>query len=165
MTTINDFVQNFTIGARANLYQVEIADFDEKLKFVCKAAQVPGKTVGPIEVKYLSHTIKVAGDPVFDDWTITVLHDEDHAVRTSLDEWQAQIIANDDTKGAHTLSDYFRTAKISQIKSDGTVNAKGIYELHNIWPTTIEPMDLGFENADTIVEYGVTFAYSHWVKL
>jgi len=164
MTTVNDFIQNFSVGARANLYQIEIDGFDEKLKFVCKGAQVPGKTIGPIEVKYLSHTIKLPGDPVFDDWTITVLHDEDHAVRTELDAWQSIIIANDDAVGSGSPADYFRTATVSQLKRDGSVNAEGIYILHNAWPTSIDPMDLGFENADTILEYGVTLSYSHWVK-
>ena len=164
MTTVNDFIQNFTIGARANLYQVEIDGFDEKLKFVCKAAQVPGKSIGAIEVKYLSHTIKVAGDPVFEDWTITILHDEDHEIRTKLDDWQAKIIANDDAVGSTTLNDYFQTAKISQLKKDGTVNPDGVYVLFNAWPQSVEPMEMGFENADTIVEYGATFSYTHWEK-
>ncbi len=164
MTSVNEFIQNFTVGARANLYQIEIPDFDEKLKFVCKAAQVPGKTIAPIEVRYLSHIIKVAGDPTFDDWTATILHDEDHAVRTKLDEWQQLIIANDSAEGSSNLTDYFREIKISQLKKDGSVNDKGIYTLHNAWPTTIDPMDLGFENADTILEYGVTFSYTHWIN-
>ncbi len=165
MTTVNDFISNFSAGARANLYQIEIAGIEEKLKFHCKTAQVPGKTVGPIEVKYLSHIIKVAGDPVFDDWTVTIMHDEDHAIRTALDEWQSTIINNSDAKGAGTLDDYFRTAKVTQLKRDGSVNSAGIYELYNLWPTTVEPMDLGFDNSDTILEFSATFAYSHWEKL
>jgi len=164
MASVNEFIQNFSVGARANLYQLEIAGFDEKLKFVAKAAQVPGKAIGPIEVRYLSHIIKVAGDPVFDDWTATILHDEDHGIRTALDDWQASIVANDDAVAAGALTDYFREITISQLKSDGTVNEAGVYKLQNAWPSTIEPMDLGFENADTILEYGVTFSYSHWIK-
>ena len=167
MTSVNDFIQNFNIGGRANLYQVEIIGvdgIDEKVKYHCKGAQVPGKTVSPIEVRYLSHIIKVAGDPIFDDWTATIQHDEDHEIRTGLDDWQQKIMANDDAIGEDDLNNYFKQIKISQLKRNGDVNADGIYTLHNAWPTTIDPMDLGFDNTDTILEYGVTFAYTHWVK-
>jgi hypothetical protein len=164
MSTVNDFVQNFTVGARANLYEVVIDGFEEKLKFVCKAAQIPGKTIGPIEVKYLNNTIKVAGDPVFDDWTITILNDEDYAMRKTLDEWQEGIKNNDAAIGQGTLNDYFRTATVKQLNRDGSPNENSSYKFHNIWPTTVDPIDLAFESADTIVEFGVTFAFSHWTK-
>ena len=32
-------------------------------------------------------------------------------IRTKLDEWQEKIIANDDSVGSDTLSDYMKTAK------------------------------------------------------
>jgi hypothetical protein len=164
MSSVNDFVQNFTVGSRANLYQVEIEGFEEKLKFVCKAAQIPGKTIGPIEVKYLNNTVKVAGDPVFDDWTITILNDEDFAMRKALDEWQEGIKSNKEAVGDGALTDYFRTATVRQLNRDGSENADSVYKFFNMWPTTVDPMDLAFESADTIVEFGVTFAYSHWEK-
>lgn len=167
MSTVNDFVQNFTIGARANLYEVTIDGFDQKLKFVCKAAQIPGKTIGPIEVKYLNNTIKVAGDPVFDDWTITILNDEDYAIRKQLDEWQEDIKRNDRAVGNGQIGGapgYMRTATIHQLNRDGSINKLSSYKFHNMWPTAVDPMDLGFDNADTITEFGATFAFSHWTK-
>jgi len=164
MTTVNDFVSNFSVGARSNLYQVQIDNLDEKIKFVCKAAQVPGKTIGIIEVKYLSNTIKVSGDPVFEDWSITVLHDEDSAIRTALEDWQTKIIANDDAIGAAKLGDYFATATITQLKRDGSEMTNGAYKMMNLWPTSVDPIDMSSDSSDTISEFGVTFAYSHWVR-
>lgn len=81
-----------------------------------------------------------------------------------MDEWQSKIITNDDAIGSSVLSDYFREIKVTQLKRDGSKNENGIYTLHNAWPSSIDPMDLGFENSDTILEYGVTFSYSHWVN-
>ena len=167
MSTIDNFLGNFSIGARSNLYEVNItgdgiSGFD-KLAFLCKTAQVPGRTVGPIEVKYLNHTIKVPGDAVYDDYSITVLHDEDHEVRNGLDEWQQVIIENIESKGASEVSQFYKEVQIQQLKRDGSKNPV-IYKLMNAWPTAVEPMDLGFDNSDTILEFGVTFSYSHWVK-
>jgi hypothetical protein len=164
MSSVNDFVSNFSVGARANLYKVQIDGLDQKIEFTCKAAQIPGKTINPIEVKYLSNTIKVAGDAIFEDWAITVLNDEDYIIRRQLDEWQELIKKNADATGAGNLSDYFRGATVIQLNRDGSENANAKYKFVNMWPTSVDPMDLGFENADTILEFGVTFSYSFWEK-
>lgn len=164
MSTVNEFVSNFAIGARANLYKVQIDGLDQKLEFTCKAAQIPGKTVNPIEVKYLSNTIKVAGDVTFEDWTVTVMNDEDYLIRRQLDEWQELIKANADATGSGQLSDYFRTGTVIQLNRDGSENSDAKYKFVNMWPTSVDPMDLGFENADTILEFGASFAFSHWEK-
>ena len=39
MSSVNDFVSNFTIGARANLYEVNLTKLGSNLKFVCKAVK------------------------------------------------------------------------------------------------------------------------------
>lgn len=164
MSTVNDFVSNFTIGARANLYKVQVDGLDQKLEFTCKAAMIPGKTINPIEVKYLNNTIKVGGDTTFEDWTITVLNDEDYLIRSQIETWMEDIKANAGATGAAQLTDYFRQATIVQLNRDGSENATGKYKMLNCWPTTCEQMDMGFENADTILEFTATFAFSHWEK-
>jgi hypothetical protein len=162
MSTVNDFVQNFKIGSRANLYKVFIDNVDQKLEFVCKTAQIPGKTITPIEVKYLNNTIKVAGDAMFEDWTITVLNDEDYSIRRAFEQWQEGIKNNNQAVGQGALTDYFRTATVIQLNRDGSENPNAKYKMFNLWPTSVDPMDLGFENADTILEFGASFSYSHW---
>lgn len=164
MGTINEFVSNFTIGARANLYKVQIDGIDQKLEFTCKTAQIPGKTINPIEVKYLNNTIKVAGDTTFDDWAVTIMNDEDYLIRKQLEEWMEKIKNNSQSIGSGEMSDYFRTATVIQLNRDGSENDNAKYKFVNMWPTTIDPMDLGFENADTILEFGCTFAFSYWEK-
>jgi hypothetical protein len=164
MSTVNDFVSNFTIGARANLYKVQIDGIGQKLEFTCKAAQLPGKTINPIEVKYLNNTIKVAGDTMFEDWTITVMNDEDFMIRQQLDQWMEGIKQNADAVGDPQLSDYFRTGTIIPLNRDGSENPNQ-YKFINMWPTTLDAIDMGFENSDTIQEFGVTFSYSHWEKV
>jgi hypothetical protein len=165
MSSVNDFVSNFKIGARANLYKVQIDNIEEKLTFVCKTAQIPGKTISPIEVKYLNNTIKVAGDALFEDWTITVLNDEDYSIRAAFELWQEGIKNNSQAVGDGALTDYFRTATVIQLNRDGSENTAAKYTMYNLWPTSVDPMDLGFENADTILEFGASFSFSHWEKV
>jgi len=163
MSTVDSFVSNFTIGARANMYKVFIGELGNKLEFVCKAASMPGKTINPIEVKYLANTIKVAGDVTFEDWTITILADEGFEVRTKIDKWMEEIKKNPDATGKGDLS-YFKEGEIIPLKRDGSENSAGKYKFKNIWPTVLDPVELAFDSADTIAEYGCTFSVGFWEK-
>ncbi len=164
MSTIDSFVNNFDIGARANMYKVFIDGLDQKLEFTCKAAQLPGRTINPIEVKYLANTIKLGGDSIFDDWTVTILADEDFGVRNAIIEWQEQIKAAKDATGQSTLN-YMRTAEIVHLKRDGGENSDARFKFFNLWPTVLDPVELSFDSADTIAEYGCTFSVGYWEKL
>lgn len=157
---ISNLVANFKGGARANLYKVEIEGIDSKLEFLCKTSQLPGKTVNPIEVKYLNNTLKVAGDATFEDWTITLMNDEDYAIHHQIEQWMETIKNNARATGSGNISDYMRQAHVIQLGRDGSELSH--YTFYNLWPTSLSPVELGFESADTITESSVTFSYSHW---
>ena len=76
-------------GARPNLFEVNINDFkfsewdNETFQFLCKAAQLPSSNVTPIEIPFRGRSLKVAGDRTFDEWTVSVINDEDFRLRTS----------------------------------------------------------------------------------
>ena len=54
---ITDFKGNFPFdGARPNLFEVNIPVFDQKLTFTAKSSQLPGSTVGTIEIPYFGRT-------------------------------------------------------------------------------------------------------------
>lgn len=159
---VSSLVANFTGGARANLYKVEIDGIDGKLQFVCKAAQLPGKNINPIEVPYLNNTLKVAGDPTFDDLSITILNDEDYLIRHQIEQWMEGIKNNARAVGAETSSDYFRQVHVIQLGRDGEELDNAHYVFYNAWPSSLAAVDLGFDSKDTITESSVTIAYSHW---
>ena len=71
-------------GARPNLFEVNINKFpfvgdwdNETFQFLCKAAALPASNVASVEIPFRGRTLKVAGDRTFDNWTITVINDED----------------------------------------------------------------------------------------
>lgn len=163
MPTIDEFTGKFTIGARANLFKVTIPELGDKVEFLCKAASLPGKTINPIEVKYLNNTIKVAGDATFEDWTVTILNDEDNAIRKKVIDWMEKIKANAETKGDPNSS-YFKDAEVQGIKRDGSPNGDAYFKFKNLWPSAMDAVELSFDTSDTIQEFGVTFSYSHWEK-
>ena len=73
-------------GARPNLFEVELTTLPasvtfpwqaERFGFLCKAAQMPAQTIASIEVPFRGRQFKVAGDRTIENWSITVINDED----------------------------------------------------------------------------------------
>jgi len=73
-------------GARANLFDVTIAGAGvakltpSEFNFACKGANIPSKAVATIDVPYFGRTIKVPGNKTFDNWSVTVINDEDFLI-------------------------------------------------------------------------------------
>ena len=96
-------------GARPNLFEVELTAMPasvtlpwqaERFGFLCKAAQLPGMNIANIDVPFRGRIFKVAGDRTIDNWTITVINDEDFLYRNAFEEWTQQIAALDDNMGS-----------------------------------------------------------------
>ena len=178
-TRPNQTISNFKTamsggGARPNLFEVEITEcpgapeFDKtNFKFMCKAAQLPGQTIGAIEVPFRGRTFKVAGDRSIDPWTVTIINDEDFKYRNAFEAW-SELIAKLDTNIGATLPDaYMRNAKVYQLgrgsrasSTDNTGTENVVlkeYEFIDIFPTSISPIDLSYDSSGAIEEFTVEF--------
>ena len=147
-------------GARPNLFEVSIPKFSDKLKFTCKAAQLPGSTIGTVPVFYMGREVKIAGNRTFPEWTITVLNDEDFLVRNLLEGWMGQINGHASNKATALLTDYSFDGYVTQYGKQGDTLKQIAFV--NMFPTDIAPIELDWSSNDTIEEYTVTFAYQYW---
>ena len=164
-------------GARPNLFEVELTAMPasvalpwqaERFGFLCKAAQLPGMNIANIDVPFRGRIFKVAGDRTIDNWTITVINDEDFLYRNAFEEWTQQIAALDDNMGSTNPSSYMVNAKVFQLgrgsELNSTTNAGDSnvvlkeYEFIDIFPINVGQIDVSYENTDTIEEYTVEFA-------
>ena len=164
-------------GARPNLFEVELTNMPasvtlpwqaERFGFLCKAAQLPGMNIANIDVPFRGRIFKVAGDRTIDNWTITVINDEDFLYRNAFEEWTQQIAALDDNMGSTNPSSYMVNAKVYQLgrgsELNSTTNAGDSnvvlkeYEFIDIFPINVGQIDVSYENTDTIEEYTVEFA-------
>ena len=164
-------------GARPNLFEVELTAMPasvtlpwqaERFGFLCKAAQLPGMNIANIDVPFRGRIFKVAGDRTIDNWTITVINDEDFLYRNAFEEWTQQIAALDDNMGSTNPSSYMVNAKVYQLgrgsELNSTTNAGDSnvvlkeYEFIDIFPINVGQIDVSYENTDTIEEYTVEFA-------
>jgi hypothetical protein len=162
---INEFKSQLVGGgARPTLFQVQIlnpvdpaADF--KVPFMVRAAGIPGSTVGQYEVPYFGRQVKYAGDRTFEDWTITVINDEDFAVRNAMEAWSNAINSHDSNVRA-LPQDYKSNAIITQFSKDGDPLRSYVFE--GMFPVSIDQIEMDWGTVDAIEEFGVTFSYDFW---
>ena len=149
-------------GARPNLFKVQMDAFGPKMTFTCKAAQLPGSTIGTVPVYYMGREVKMAGNRTFPEWTVTILNDEDFLVRNLLEGWMGQINGHQTNVATALLSDYSYQAYVTQYGKQGDELKK--YTFVNMFPTDIAPIELDWGTNDTVEEYTVTFAYQYWTS-
>jgi len=165
---ISDFRSNMSQGgARPTLFDVYITNpvdgsGDQKLTFSCKAAQLPGSTIGNIDLPFKGRKVKIAGDRTFEPWTVTIMQDEDFVVRSALERWHEAI--NGKESNLNTLSPTLAyknvNATVTQYGKDGRAIRQ--YTFDGIYPSVIAPVELSWESTDQIEEYQVTFEYDFW---
>jgi len=182
-------------GARPNLFEVTItkwpagdsgsgfgtwdtADEGREFQFMCKAAALPASTLGVVEVPFRGRVFKVAGDKVFDTWTITVINDEDFLLRSRFEQWVNGMNKLSDGSGATNPDSYMGDAYVKQLgrgysrgaeskrntidqnnsgPADNTAKPLRTYFLHDIWPSNVTAIDLSYDTTDTVEEFQVEF--------
>ena len=114
-------------GARPNLFEVELATLPEGItwdadifRYMCKAAQMPGQNIASIDIPFRGRIFKVAGDRTIDNWSITVIQDEDFRLRNAFESWTQQIARLDNNLGATDPSAYMVNAKVFQLGRGST---------------------------------------------
>lgn len=169
---IDDLRANLNLGgARPTLFDVVVTNkidgsADQKMMFTCKAAQLPAATVGTIEAPYFGRKVKLAGDKTFAEWTVTVINDEDFAVRNAMETWHQAInshLPNLREGGATSApATYKSQAQVRQYSKDG--NIIKVYEFDGLWPSEVGAIDVSWESNDTLEEFTVTFQYDFWTS-
>jgi hypothetical protein len=175
-------------GARSSLFSVQLTvppalnvgqNISQKFSFSCRAAELPAATIGTIEVPYFGRRIKIAGDRTFADWNVTIMNDEDFAVRSMIEGWQNGInefignirdpgfisenaVATTPTGGTQPPGQsYKQTIEVFQYGKGGSIIAS--YQLIGAYPTDIGAIGLDWDNQNQIEVFPVTFAYDYWI--
>jgi hypothetical protein len=162
---INEFKSQLTGGgARPSLFQVQILnpvnpEADFKIPFMVRSAGIPASSLGSYVVPYFGRTIKYAGDRRFDDWTVTVINDEDFLIRNAMEAWSNAINTHDSNLRS-LPQDYKSTGLITQYSKDGKPIRTYVFE--GLHPVAITDMTMDWNATDSIEEFGVTFQYDMW---
>ena len=176
-------------GARPNLFEVDVTfptavnlgiqgdgtgQFDsENFRFLCKAAQLPGSNVTPIDVPFRGRSLKVAGDRTIDPWSVTIINDEDFSHRRAFEAWAQNIAQYGDHSGMTNPADYMGNAIVYQLGRSESVqqgtNTTGDnsrilaqYRFIDIFPTNVSPIELSYDGGDVLEEFTVDFQVQYY---
>lgn len=173
---ITDFRSTLTRdGARPNLFEVTMnfptnvvtngAVASRKLTFMCRSAQLPGSSIGSVVIPYFGREVKLAGNRVFADWTVTIINDEDFAIKNAFELWMNGInshFGNRRNGSFASATSYTSDATVKQYGKTGS-RIKD-YQFVGMFPIDLSPIDLDWGANDTIEEYAVTFQYQYWLS-
>lgn len=151
-------------GARPTLFQCQITNpinsaADIKIPFMIRSAGIPESTVGQYSVSYFGRQVKYAGDRTFADWTVTVINDEDFAIRNAMEEWM-NFINSHDSNSRGLPQQYKSTGQVTQFSKDGSPLRTYVFE--GMFPISVDGIQLDWSQTDSIEEFGVTFQYDLW---
>lgn len=166
--SINDIRSQLQYGgARPSQFNVLVTNpinpvADIKMPFLCRAASIPGSTLGIINVSYFGRTIKIPGDREFSAWTTAVYNDEDFAVRDAIETWSNAIngLETNIASAGSAPGNYKSQATITQYGKDGS--ELRIYQLNGIWPSEVGQIDLDWDTRDQIETFQVVWQYDSW---
>jgi hypothetical protein len=181
--TLEQLKQAIKTGARSNLFTVTLAipggfggtatdtngnEMIVKFQYLCKAAALPGSTLGAIEIPFIAgRRYKLAGDRTFSDWTTTIMSDQNQKIRKALEDLQRTYAPTNlgDTNvyasrtGASDTD--FGIIEVTQFDLSGTEVYK--CQLRNAWPSDISTIDLSYDSTDTLEEFTCTWSYDYFV--
>ena len=173
---INSFKSNGLVygGARPSLFNVYLSvpqgiGIDnvsvDKFRFVCRAAELPASAVSAIEIPYFGRKIKVAGERAFADWSVTVMNDEDFAVRSMFETWSNalnRLVSNVRDPNINA-ENYKADLEIIQYGKDGTELRS--YQIVGAFPTEIGNIGLDWDSSNAVESFSVNFSYDYWIPI
>ena len=186
--TLRDFKSKLAGGgARPNLFEASINSFPTAIseawdnsseaeggafKFLCKSTALPASNLGSIEIPFRGRTLKVAGDRTFDDWTVTIINDEDFRLRTAFERWSNVMSQLDDATGVTNPTSYMTDAFIQQLgrgpesgaasNNGGNSSVLRSYKFFDVFPVTVGEIALSYDTTDALEEFDVTFRYQYF---
>ena len=175
---ISDFRASMTgDGARPNLFRITINlpaalqslskgnAFGNKLGMTARASQIPGSTIGKVPTQYMGREVYLAGNRTFQDWTVTIINDEDFIVRRALERWMSAInshVSNVRGAGLSGPNSYVADAIVEQLSKNGPDIVIAKYKMIATWPTDLAPIQLDWGQNDVLEEFDVTFSMDAW---
>jgi hypothetical protein len=129
-----------------------------------QGATIPASTVASIDVPYFGRKVKVAGDRTFTPLSVTIINDENFAIRKALEEWMDRLAghrtATSQYRGGSQSGGYTTELSLTQLGRQG--NALRTYNFVGAFPTNLGEIALDWSTTDQIETYTCEFTYQWW---
>ncbi len=164
---LNDFKAKVGDVARPNRFLFSFASpvsgaDAETMSYLCKGAQLPSKTIGEIILNWQGMQNKIAGDPTFEDITLTFINDYKQAGRKTIEDWM-KYIADQASNDREAQGNYKVDATVQLLGRKGDVIAA--FKMFGVWPKQLDAVDLNSETTDAMSEFGCSFGMDYWERV
>jgi len=155
-------------GARPNQFRVllgfpsYVTGVDVSNCLLVTGAAVPAATVNPAVLQYRGREVKLAGERIFDPWTITIVNDSGQSLRRPFEQWMEGMNGTADNTGLIRPSDYQADITVQHLDRNDEVLRGGTYVLRDAFPIQMSEIALQYAQNDIIEEFTVTFQYAHY---
>lgn len=108
---------------------------------------LPKRAVGVIEIRYLNEVRKFAGNPTYDDITVTFNDYIDNDLAGVIDEWFTLVhnAKNGKTGWART---YKKTGHVELYGPNGQYSR--FWDVRGVWPSSFDPGDIDVTSEDAV---------------
>ena len=156
-------------GARPNLFDMTLSGTGasthgvntNNFVYLCKIASIPPSTMGVVEVPYFGRMVKVPGNRTFDNLSLTIINDEDFAIRNGFEKWMNSMNSHIANKSVNP-SDLYAQLELKQYKRDQNPSDGGTWIFHTCFPVALGEIGLDWGSNDAVEEFTVDFAYDYW---
>ena len=154
-------------GARPNQFRVLLnwpgyvtSVPDREYALLVTGAALPASTVNPTLVQYRGREVKLAGERIFDPFTITIVNDTEFSLRRPFEAWMDGMNNLTDNTGYITPRDYQTDMTVEHLdRNDGVLQT---YKLASAFPINMSEIALQYGQNDVVEEFTVTFQYQHY---
>ena len=164
---IDNFKSTVTGIQRPSLFEVYvtgapvIGSFStQNFVFTCKSAQVPASNIGVIPVPYMGRKINFNGDRNYEEWSTTIFIDNKWNTYKDIFNWhQAMNGAQSNIASTGNMNNLKGTANLKVYSQEGNVNLN--IKLVGFWPSSIQAIEMAWDNNDAMTEATVTWQYDY----
>jgi hypothetical protein len=161
---ITDFKSRISDVARPNRFFMSVVgnglpagNWQDDMSYMCKSVSLPSRTIGNIELNWQGMKAKIAGDPTFEDITLTFINEYSWRAKNFFETW-IETISNMASNNRTAHGNYKCQIQLEQLgRSDADILA--VYVLDGAFPVSMDAIELSQESNDTAMEFSVTLAY------
>lgn len=166
---LESFKANLRDTVRPNRFWVTVkgnqagASWNEQpLSFMIKNFVIPARTIGEIILNFQGMQTKIAGDPTYDDVSMTVHVDYAMEIKKYFEEWMEGFVevGADGVNIRKEPYDYKAEIQVDQLGREGEIIAS--YELIGAWPKNMNSIELSHDSSDTASELSIDFGIDYW---
>jgi len=162
--------------ARSNLFEVEIsappilrfagADIPDTMKFMVKAAALPGKQLGEQQIKRFGAQFKMANEMIVDTLPLTIMCSKDMRERDWFDAWISVIhgagLGSSNLYRNLYYDMYNTTVRITSLNRK--LKEEYSIQLLEAWPNNMGQVELSWDNSE-VSTFTLTLAFRDWVSV